>query len=77
MTTFSKNLYIGNNEIGRKLLGSPASPVLNIGTTSACFQDVGKMPVTIGVNYASKVKSYNIFIFFTSRPIAPVGSLGA
>ncbi len=50
MTTVSNILdMIGNNEIVRKLLGSSASPPLNIGTASACFQDVGNMPVTIEV----------------------------
>lgn len=39
MTIFSNILdMIGNKDIGRKLFGSSKSPVLSIGTTSACFR---------------------------------------
>ena len=39
----------GKMDIGRQFMSSVASPVLYIGTTVACFQRKGKVPVTIDV----------------------------
>ena len=40
---------MGNIEMGRKLHGSIESPLLKMRITRACFQAMGKTPVTVEV----------------------------